>query len=639
MIKNVMKKLQIFLMIVCSTVTNNLTAQTWDEIIKLTASDADAGDEFGFSVALDGNQAIIGAYGNEGAFGSVYIFEKLGGVWTEVIQLTASDADSPVFFGFSVTISGDQAIVGAYGDDEATYNAGAAYIFEKLEGTWTEVEKLMASDSEEVDFFGYSVSISGDQAVVGAFGNDDTGDSSGSAYVFEKSGESWTETIKLSASDAAGADLFGVAVSISEDQLIVGAYGNDDGGDNSGSAYIFEKSGGTWAEITKLTAADHAGGDSFGIAVSISGDQVIVGAYMNDDDGGPDCGSAYIFEKSGGMWTEVIKLNSSDSGASDYFGRSVSISGDKAIVGASQNDDVGAESGSAYIFEKSGGTWTEAIKLTSSDEDSGDFFGRSVSISGSQAIMGAPNNDDDGTSSGSAYIFDKCEELIVTATATETEVCEGETITLTGEGTDIYDWDLDVYDGVAFTPPVGETTYTVQGTDTEGCSGVDSVDIIVTEEITIISVTTDEIAGDDGAIDITISGGEPTYTFDWDNDGTGDFDDLEDLIGLSAGTYTVVVEGEGGCSSSEEINVNSQLSVDELAFSSVNLYPNPTLDAITINVDGMFTYALFDMAGELVLTGVAVDQEKLSLEEIPTGVYHVKIQSIENVETVRLVKN
>jgi len=252
----------------------------------------------------------------------------------------------------------------------------------------TEEAKITASDAAAFDQFGNSISISGDTVIVGAAFDDDVPSSSGSAYVFERdSGGNWNEVAKLTASDAAASDFFGVSVSISEDIAIVGASSDDTAaGTDSGSAYVFVKPGGGWAgsltETAKLTASDAAAGDLFGLSVSILGDTVIVGAPFDDS----FSGSAYVFGRDvGGLdnWGQVVKLTAFDADAGDFFGRSVSILGDTVIVGA-PNDDVNdvdtnavlvTSSGSASVFVKNGGTWTQTAKLTASDAADFDLFG------------------------------------------------------------------------------------------------------------------------------------------------------------------------------------------------------------------------------------------------------------------------
>jgi len=383
------------------------------EIVKLIASDAAGSDTLDhISVSISGDKAIVGAFANDDAgsmSGSAYIFERdSGGSWSEVAKLLASDAASGDNFGFSVSISGDKAIVGAFNNDDAGNRSGSAYIFERDSGgSWSEVAKLLASDAGDSADFGGSVSISGDRAIVGARFGEGASTRAGSAYIFERdSGGIWNEVAKLTASDGQIFDGFGDSVSISGDRAIVGADDDDDVviGQGTGSAYIFERdSGGIWSEVAKLTASDIAAGDNFGDSVSISGDRAIVGAFANDDAGSMS-GSAYIFERdSGGSWSEVAKLLASDAVASDDFGFSVSISGDRAIVGA---DRVAISAGAAYIFERDlSGIWNEVAKLSASDAASADHFGFSVSTSGDRVLIGAWGDDDAGFDSGSAYVF------------------------------------------------------------------------------------------------------------------------------------------------------------------------------------------------------------------------------------------
>jgi hypothetical protein len=321
----------------------------------------------------------------------------------EQSKIIASDASEYDRFGRSVSISGDYAIVGAPINDDKGDESGSAYIFKRDGDSWVEQERLLVSDGDEEDWFGGSVSISGDYAIVGAYEDNDKGAYSGSAYIFKREGNFWVEQIKLLASDGEEQNYFGTSVSISGNYAIVGAYGNDDNGlrFRSGSAYIFKREGDSWIEQDKLIASDGDEEDWFGYSVSISGNYVIVGAFK-DDDKGAYSGSAYIFKRDGNSWVEQIKLLASDGDEFDYFGVSVSISRNYAIVGADGNvDDNASDSGTAYIFMREGDSWVEQEKLLPSDGDVDDYFGRSVSISGVYAIVGA---DDYGSGSGSAYI-------------------------------------------------------------------------------------------------------------------------------------------------------------------------------------------------------------------------------------------
>jgi hypothetical protein len=402
-------------------------ADAWGQVAKLTALDGASGDEFGISVSINGGTVVVGAHldddnGDRSGSASIFGRDKGGAdAWGQVAKLTASDGEARDRFGASVSISDDTVVVGAYGDDDNGYGSGSAYIFRRDQsgdGAWGQVATLTAADGASGDLFGYAVSISGDTVVVGAFEDDDNGPSSGSAYIFGRSQggtDVWGQAAKHPAPLALTArrDHFGVSVAADGDTIVVGAHGDDDNDSDSGSAYVFRRDQGgadAWGQVAKLTASDGADGDSFGTSVSISGDTVVVGAY-GDDDNGYDSGSAYVFGRDQGgadAWGQVAKLTASDGASDDSFGTSVSISGDTVVVGAYRDDENGSDLGSAYIFGRDqGGTdaWGQVAKLTASDGASYDYFGSSVSISGDTVVVGAHNDDDNGDDSGSAYIF------------------------------------------------------------------------------------------------------------------------------------------------------------------------------------------------------------------------------------------
>jgi uncharacterized repeat protein (TIGR02543 family) len=270
-------------------------------------------------------------------------------VWSQQAKLTASDPAANDFFGYAVAVDGDTAVIGAVWDDEGSVDSGSAYIFTHSGGVWSQQAKLTASDPATNDFFGFAVAVDGDTAVIGVLQDDDDGVSSGSAYVFSRSGEVWSQQTKLTATDAAGGDVFGNAVAVNGDTAVIGAYRDDDGGVDSGSAYIFTRSGTTWSQQAKLTASDAAAGDYFGRSVAVSGDTAVIGAYW-DDDGGNESGSAYVFSRNGGVWSQQAKLTASDPAANDFFGYAVAVSGDTAVIGAHLDDDGSSGSGSAYVF-------------------------------------------------------------------------------------------------------------------------------------------------------------------------------------------------------------------------------------------------------------------------------------------------
>ena len=381
------------------------------------ASDAAAGDQFGFSVSISGDTVLVGAWfdGDAGSLsGSAYIYQN-DGPWTEVAKATASDAAPNDWLGRSVSISGDVALVGAPRDDDAcsgdpNCNSGSAYVYRFSGTAWVEETKLTASDAAATDDFGGSVSIFGDTAVVGARKDDDP-NNSGSAYVYRFNGTAWVEEAKLTASDATLADNFGSSVSISGDVVLVGAASDSDSGTQSGSAYVFRYDGAAWVEEAKLTASDAAAFDQFGTDVSINGDTALIGAFQ-DSDAGFSSGSAYVFRYDGTTWIEEAKLTASDTAPEDSFGESVSVSGDTALIGTRERDVFNTWVGSAYVFRYDGAAWVEEAKLTASDAATGDQFGFVVSISGGTILVGAFLDDDWGSASGSAYIFKRAVSLV-----------------------------------------------------------------------------------------------------------------------------------------------------------------------------------------------------------------------------------
>ena len=319
-------------------------------------------------------------------------------------------------FGCSVSISGDTVVAGAKG---YLNNNGRAYIFYRDQGgtdNWGEVKHVSPDEGFGDDYFGCSVSISGDTLVVGAYGDSYNGINAGSAYVFDRNEggpDNWGQVKLIRPIDGDGADRFGSAVSISGDTVVVGARYDEDNGSYSGSAYIFHRNkDGTnnWGQVKKITASDGASYDSFGYSVSISGDTTVVGA-AGDDDNGASSGSAYIFYRNQGgtdNWGEVQKITASDGAESDSFGLSVFISGDSLVVGAIGDDDNGSHSGSVYLFARDQGgadNWGEVQKITASDGAESDDFGRSVAIGDGTLVVGADGDDANGIDSGSAYVL------------------------------------------------------------------------------------------------------------------------------------------------------------------------------------------------------------------------------------------
>ncbi len=361
----------------------------WCEQVKLLAMDGSDEDWFGDSVSIYGDYAIVGAYADNEFTGSVYIFTRSGNTWTQQAKLLASDGDIGDSFGKSVSLDGNYLVIGAEGDNDMK---GSVYIFKYNGIEWIEEQKLTASDGETWDRFGFSLSIDDNYIIIGAMEDDDNGDRSGSAYVFKWNGTVWIQQQKLIASDGEKNDLFGRTVSIDKDYIIIGSYNMND----NGTGYIFKRNDSIWVEESKLTESNAS--ISFCCSVSIDEDYVIIGdCYGNNEKG-----SAYIFKRNDNNWTKQVELIASDGERFDRFGDNVFIDGDYVVISADFNDD---GKGSAYIFKRNSSTWIEEQKLTASDGESRDYFGGSISIYGNYVVIGAVLDDDNGENSGSAYIF------------------------------------------------------------------------------------------------------------------------------------------------------------------------------------------------------------------------------------------
>ena len=354
---------------------------TWTQQQELTASDGVAGDEFGGSVSVSGDTALIGAPGKN-QLGAAYVFVRNAGVWTLQQELTSSDGGA---IGSSVSVSGDTAVIGGFGDPIT--NQGGAYVFVRSGGVWAQQQRLTPSDGAPGDYFGSFVSVSGDTALIGANGKNNE---QGVAYVFVRSGGVWNQQQELTAFDGAAGDFFGFSVSVSGDAALIGAPNHN----AQGAAYMFLGSNGVWTQQQELTASGGAENDAFGTSVYVSGETAVIGA-PNGRINFQIQGAAYVFLGSNGVWTQQQELAASDGKEFDGFGTSVSVSEGRVVIGT-------GNSNSTYVFAGSGGALTQQQELTASDGAPGDFFGNSVSVSGNTAIIGAAEHNN---VQGAAYVF------------------------------------------------------------------------------------------------------------------------------------------------------------------------------------------------------------------------------------------
>ena len=363
------------------------------QLAQLKSSDAVAQSYFGYSVAISGTTAIVGAPAPNGyPVGRACVFTKTAEAWKLAAELEGSDTIAGINFGFAVAISGTTVVVG---EPLADDDAGRAYVFTERAGGWKQVAELKGSDTVGVhshltgDEFGTSVAISGTTAVVGAY---DHADGAGRAYVFTKRSRGWKQVAELKGSDTVANDQFGTSVAVSGTTVVVGA---EDHARSAGRAYVFTKRAGSWKQVAELKGDDTVARDYFGYSVAISENTAIVGSYNH-----ADAGRAYVFTKRSGRWEQVAELSGSDTAAGDYFGYSVAVSGTTIVVGA---QDHARSAGRAYVFTKRSGRWKQVAELKGSGTGAHDYFGYSVAVSGTTAVVGA---DGYARQAGRAYVFE-----------------------------------------------------------------------------------------------------------------------------------------------------------------------------------------------------------------------------------------
>ena len=467
----------------------NVSCSRFEEAY-LKASNTGAGDLFGYSVSLSGDTLAVGAWlessGATGVNGSqsddsasnsgaVYVFTRTESTWSQQAYLKASNTDADDRFGYSVSLSGNTLAVGAIGEagigtgvngsqsDNSASLSGAVYVFTRSGSTWSQQAYLKASNTDMSDYFGSSISLSGDTLAVGAIGesssatgvdgsqSDNSAWNSGAVYVFTRSGSIWSQQAYLKASNTDAWDSFGHAVSLSGDTLAVGANGeagsaagvngdqSDNGAFENGAVYVFTRTGGIWSQQAYLKASNTGQHDLFGHSVSLSGDTLAVGANgesggatgvegSQDDDSALNSGAVYVFTRTGSTWNQQAYLKASNTDEGDEFGLSVSLSGDTLAVSAggessgatgvngSQSDNSVSLSGAVYVFTRTGSTWSQQAYLKASNTDEYDWFGTSISLSGDTLAVGAnaeaagaigvngDQSDNSAPSSGAVYI-------------------------------------------------------------------------------------------------------------------------------------------------------------------------------------------------------------------------------------------
>jgi hypothetical protein len=674
--------------------------QEFNEVIKLDASDSSAWGQFGTASDISGNFAIVGACGENkdeagnhpmDFAGAAYLFERdADGNWNEVQKLVASDRAIDDHFGFSVSISGNYVVVGAPYEDEDSLGenmldaAGSVYIFKRDGyGNWNEVQKIVASDRAEEDFFGSSVDISGNYILVGAAQEDEdesggnTLDFAGSSYVFERDENGhWSEIQKLVASDRAVRDFFGNSVSISGDYAVIGAFEEDEDtlGENTmndaGSAYIFKHNeSGHWDEVRKIVASNRNEDARFGYRVGIYDKYIIVSAPYGYNDKllentvfsvkSAFTGSAYIFECNEiGNWNEVQKIVASDRAEEDFFGSSVDISGNYALVGAyDEDEDASGENtldlaGSAYVFERDENrNWSEVQKLVAPDRAENEKFGISVGISGNYAIIG--NCSAVPTSNGSVYIFESCTQA--TSTDPDNILENGDFETCILSPWSIFNTDyLDVtanavlVDGTCtlsgITLSANPQPWDVQlkqelSTNQIGKLLKDSVYLLTFDASAETENRPCRISFEQSVdpwaniMNESILLGTETESYSFEFVMSSIFTDMQLSlqVGLETSPVTFdnvrLVKKVGG----------SPTAIDQVKGNNVHLFPNPASEYVTVIAENGSTVKLYNSMGFLVRTGMpANNRVRFEVADLPAGVYIVEIAHEKSISVSRV---
>ncbi len=331
-----------------------------DQLLVDASQEITLGDRLGHAVSLQGNRAAISAVadrvgGHEA--GSVYIFEFNGSAWIQSHKLTASDIDHSIAFGTSICLDQDRLLIGDSFNNSNGTESGAAYLFEFNGNNWFETQKLLVGDNQPFDHYGQAVSLQGDRAVIGAPRKDNTSGNNdeGKVYVFDFDGTDWIETAVLTPEDGSYDGYFGAAVSFSGNRIVVGAYADDNdlSLNATGSVYVFEYAGNSWEQTVELTASDSLNGDFFGASVKLQNNRLLVGASRDDHDDAvfqEDKGAAYLFEYDGSQWVQIERIVSGNSGVGDYFGQVVDMQGDRVLIGDGKTINH-PDPRSAYVFQ------------------------------------------------------------------------------------------------------------------------------------------------------------------------------------------------------------------------------------------------------------------------------------------------
>ena len=374
---------------------------------KIKPADLAQGDIYAAAMAVDGNVALVASEWDDDQgkdSGAVFVYRCDGRQWVEEQKLLPSDGQAGDNFGRSLELDGNLAVVGTHWDDDNGEKSGSVYAFRYNGAAWVQEQKLLASDGKADDRLGNTVSVDGDVIVAGAWKKNGGGKNSGAAYVYRFNGLQWVQEQKLVASDREAYDGFGRHVSVSGNVIAVGTWQDDDGASNGGAVYMFRHTGTSWVQEQKLVASD-AGTNSFlGWSVYLDGRTVVAGAY-GDSPKGTQSGAAYVWRYDGASWSHEHKIVPRDGSAYDYFGFSIALDGDNLAVGAYVKLTEFLGPGAVYLYRYRNNEWSKFRKIVPSDGAPQDAFGFHVALKGKLLVTGSWRDDDAGADSGSAYLY------------------------------------------------------------------------------------------------------------------------------------------------------------------------------------------------------------------------------------------
>jgi hypothetical protein len=374
-------------------------------------ADGKAGDFFGYGVAIDGNTALVGAFkadidGVTDA-GAAYVYVLGDKGWRQQAKLVAEPAFAEDTLGGNVALKNDVAMLGVMQRDDKGKDSGAVVYFEREVNIWKQRQIFTAPDAKPGDAFGQSIALTKNHLIIGAPRKDTLGNDAGAAYIYKRENDSWRYQTKITASDGAAGDLFGISVAIDGNTILVGADLDDEKAENAGAVYVYVLERNKWKQEAKLMASDGGETDIFGVRVALSENTALVSARRDDtEELGIDAGSAYIFVRDGSTWTQQVKLTSPDGQADDRFGRGVALSGDTAIISAMNHDANGSNTGAVYVYKKGSSGWRYTSKFMAKSSMPDDKFGWNVGLSNGVAVVATPNHDAKGQESGAVFIQD-----------------------------------------------------------------------------------------------------------------------------------------------------------------------------------------------------------------------------------------